>query len=205
MGLIVYDLAQLYRYQFGGKPYVIGEEQKSASPAPFVIDGENVQLSQVSGSALTAEYLGKEIWLPVKFTGLDATIFGVDELLLPYSVIKITSSKTIVSTPLSERRGTVKEYFSAEDYQITIKGFVIDEADRIWPEKELIVLKQLDDLTTAIQLDNALTNIFLDKDTRVVISKLDLPEVEGGRKHIRPFSMTLMSDSIFTLDVADNV
>lgn len=204
MGLIVYDLAQLYRYQFGGKPYDIGEERKAAEPAPFVIDGENVQLSQVSGSALTAEYLGKEIWLPVKFTGLDATIFGVGELLLPYSVVKISSSKTIVSTPLSERRGTVKEYFSAEDYQISIKGFVIDE-DRIWPEKELIVLKQLDDLDTAIQLDNALTNIFLDKDTRVVISKLDLPEVEGGRKHVRPFSMTLMSDSIFTLDVADNV
>jgi hypothetical protein len=204
MGLIVYDLAQLYRYQFGGRPYVIGKEQQSAEPAPFIINGENVQLSQVSGSPLTAEYFGREIWLPVTFLGLDASVFGVDKLLLPYSVIKITSSKTIVSTPLSERRGTVKEYFSAEDYQITIKGFVIDE-DRIWPEKELIVLKQLDDLDTAIQLDNALTNIFLDKDTRVVISKLDLPEVEGGRKHVRPFSMTLMSDSIFTLDVADNV
>jgi Domain of unknown function (DUF6046) len=205
MGLAIYDLAQLYRYQFGGRPFVIGKEQPSAEAEPFVINADNVQVSQVSGSALTENYLGKEIWLPVKFLGLDASVFGVDELLLPYSVIKISSSKTIVSTPLSERRGTVKEYFSAEDYQITIKGFVIDEADRIWPEKELIVLKQLDDLTTAIQLDNALTNIFLDKDTRVVISKLDLPEVEGGRKHIRPFSMTLMSDSIFTLDVADNV
>lgn len=209
MGLAIFDLAQLYRYQFGGKPYVIGEERKAPEPTPFIINTENVQLTQLTGSALTAKhpksFLGTEIWLPVKFTGLDAAVFGVSELLLPYSVIKITSTKTIVSTPLSERRGTVKEYFSAEDYQISIKGFVIDEEQRIWPEKELTVLKQLDDLDTAVQLDNALTNIFLDKDTRVVITKLDLPEVEGGRKHVRPFSMSLMSDSIFTLDVADNV
>jgi hypothetical protein len=205
MGLFVYDLADLYRYQFGGKPYVIGEQQKSAEPSPFVINGENIELSQVSGSALTAEYLGKEIWLPIKFTGLDAAVFGASELLLPYAVIKISSSKTIIRTPMAERRGSVKEYFSAEDFQITIKGFVIDEAQRIWPEKELLILKKLDELTTAVQLDNALTNIFLDKDTRVVITKLDLPEVEGGRKHIRPFSMMLESDSVFTLDVDKNV
>jgi hypothetical protein len=69
----------------------------------------------------------------------------------------------------------------------------------VWPERELTILKKLDDLNTAIQIDNALTNIFLDQDTRVVITALELPEVEGGRNHIRPFSMTLESDSIFTL------
>lgn len=205
MGLFIYDLADLYRYQFGGKPYLIGDEQKTADPTPFIINGENTELSQVSGSSLTAEYLGKEIWLPIRFKGLDAAVFGASDLLLPYAVIKISSSNVIVRTPMSERKGHVIEYFSAEAYQISIKGFVIDETDRVWPEKELIILKKLDDLKSAVRLDNALTNIFLDKDTRVVITKLDLPEVEGGRKHIRPFAMTLESDSIFTLDVDSNV
>jgi hypothetical protein len=188
MGAIVYDLQELYRYQFGGRP--------------FVIQGRNNDLSQLTGSSLVTidQVTGKEVWLPVKFKGLDPLIFKTTEVLLPYAVIKISSSKTIVRTPMAERKGTVKEYFSAEDFQISLKGFVIDE-QRVWPEKELLVLKKLDELSTAVQLDNALTNIFLDKDTRVVITKLDLPEVEGGRKHIRPFSMSLESDSIFTLNV----
>lgn len=188
MSAIVYDLQELYRYQFGGRP--------------FVIQGRNNDLSQLTGSSLVTidQVTGKEVWLPVKFKGLDPLIFKTTEVLLPYAVIKISSSKTIVRTPMAERKGTVKEYFSAEDFQISLKGFVIDE-QRVWPEKELLVLKKLDELSTAVQLDNALTNIFLDKDTRVVITKLDLPEVEGGRKHIRPFSMSLESDSIFTLNV----
>jgi Domain of unknown function (DUF6046) len=194
MSLIITDLQELFRQTFGGSPYVI--------------KGDSAELSQGIGSALTAinpnDPYGQEIWLPVKFTGLDASIFGSKDILLPYSVISISSSKTIVKTSLSERKGTVKEYFSAEDYQIQIKGFVIDESKRTWPEKELILLKKLDDLKTAVQLDNALTNIFLDINTRVVITNLQLPEVQG-RNHIRPFSFSLESDSIFTLDVDSDV
>lgn len=199
MSWMIKDLGDLYRYTFGTRPYVVGEAETMPPDAPIVLQGNKVEISQLSGSALTANYLGKEIWLPVRFLGLDAAEFGAAELLLPYAVVKVSSSKTIVRTPLAERKGTVKELFSADDYKIMIKGFVIDETNRVWPERELTILKKLDDLNTAIQIDNALTNIFLDQDTRVVITALELPEVEGGRNHIRPFSMTLESDSIFTL------
>lgn len=199
MSWMIKDLGDLYRYTFGTRPYVVGEGETMPPDAPIVLQGNKVEISQLSGSALTANYLGKEIWLPVRFLGLDAAEFGASELLLPYAVVKISSSKTIVRTPLAERKGTVKELFSADDYKIMIKGFVIDETNRVWPERELTILKKLDDLNTAIQIDSALTNIFLDQDTRVVITALELPEVEGGRNHIRPFSMTLESDSIFTL------
>jgi len=202
MSFMLFDLQQLYRQTFGGRPYQIGNEQGSPELTPFVIDGQNTSLTQVSGSQLVGDYLGKEIWLPIKFIGLDASLFGMSELMLPYSVIKISSKKTIVKTELAERKGTVKELFSVEDYNMQIKGFVIDESpNRIWPEQELITLRTLYELNEAVQLDNALTNIFLDKDQRVVIESLELPEVEGGRKHIRPFSMTLESDSIFTLEL----
>lgn len=187
MSFLVYDLQDLYKQTFGGRPYVI--------------NGANQDVSQVSGSALTADHLGKEIWLPVKFVNLNADAFGASELLLPYSVIKISGKKTIVKTSLPERKGTVKELFNIDDYAISIKGFLIDDTNRIWPETELNILKKLWELNEAVQLDNALTNVFLDKDTRVVIEKLDLPEVEGGRKHIRPFSLTIESDSVFTLEL----
>lgn len=201
MSSITYDLTQMYRRTFGGKPYQVGEENISSDPSSYFIDGKNSKVSQLSGSSLTTEFMGQEIWLPVKFVDLPTSVNGGRELLLPYSVIKISGKKTIVKTALPERRGTVKELFSIDDYSISIKGFLIDDK-RIWPEEQLRVLKDLVETNEAVHLDNALTNVFLDKDTRVVIEDFDLPEVEGGRKHIRPFSMKLESDSVFTLEIA---
>lgn len=186
MSAIVYDLNQLYRQTFGSKP--------------FVIQGFNEQVTQIKGSPLVADFLGKEIWLPVRFVNLDSAVFGQSELLLPHTVIDIDLRKTIVKTSLAERRGTVKELYSIDDYVITLKGFLIDE-DRVWPEQEIELLNKLWNLNEAIEFDNALTNAFLESDTRVVIEELKFPAVENGMKHIRPFSMKLESDSVFTLDV----
>jgi len=199
MSLIIYDLNQLYRQTFGGNPKV-PQNVPTDDRGTFKINGNNNQVTQIKGSSLTAEYLGKEIWLPVKFVNLDSTLFGESELMLPYTVIEIEAKKTIVKTPLAERKGTVKELYSIDDFIINLKGFVIDETRRIWPEKELDMLNKLWSLNEAIEFDNALTNIFLEKDTRVVIEDLKLPAMEG-KKHIRAFSMKLESDSVFTLDV----
>jgi hypothetical protein len=186
MSLLLVDLQNLYRQTFGSRPRIPDRET-----------GED--LSRFSGSQLLTEHMGKEIWLPVRFVGLPSE-FGMSELLLPYTTVKITGKKTIIKTALSERKGTVKELFSIDDYKISIKGFVIDDKKRVWPEAELSVLKRLWELNESVRLDNALTNVFLNQD-RVVIESIDLPEVEGGRKHIRPISMQLESDSIFELNV----
>jgi len=36
---------------------------------------------------------------------------------------------------------------------------------------------------------------------RVVIEHIDFPTVEGGKKNYRPFTMSLESDSVFTLEL----
>lgn len=200
MSALIVDLNQLYRQTFGSRPVVPGLDDSDLQEQPFQLNGSNQQLSQLTGSAFSTQYLGKEIWLPVTFYGLDPTVFGTEKVLLPYSVIKISARKTIVKTPLAERQGTVKELYSVDDYNISLKGFVIDESNRSFPEREIEVLQKLFSINEAVDFDNALSNLFL-QEQRVVIESLELPEVEGGRKHIRPFSMTLTSDSVFTLDV----
>jgi len=193
MGLIIYDLNQLYRRTFGGQPYRVPEDNEN-----IPVDGKI--LSDLGNLLETNEHLGKPIWLPVKFVNLNPDVFGASEVFLPYTVIEASVKKTIIKTPLADRKGTVKEVYNIDDYVISLKGFVIDEDKRQWPEAEITVLKKLVELNEAVQLDNALTNIFLDKDTRVVIEELQLPPVEGGGKHIRPFSFKLESDSVFTLE-----
>jgi hypothetical protein len=195
---ITHDLQKLYRALFGSTPEVPEKEEDI-----YKVDGQ--KLSD-KGSALATEYKGKEIWLPVKFFELDtSTNKTKSEVFLPYSVVKISARKTIVKTPLMERRGSIKEQYNIDDYQISLKGFVIgyDKSGKypIWPEEEITILRNLFETNEAIKLDNALTNLFLGADSRVIIESLDLPEVEGGRKNYQPFSMQLESDNIFTLEL----
>jgi len=206
MTRIAIDLQTMFQRQFGSKPLLPKEQALSDSNA-FKINGKNSGNLSSIGSSLTADYNGREIWLPVRFCGLDQSKFGRTELFLPYTVIKLSAKKTIVKTPLAERAGTVKELYSIEDYSINLKGFIIgyDKSGvyPIWPEEDLKLLRSLWELNEAVELDNALTNIFLGSENsgKVVIESLDLPEAEGGKTNVRPFNLTLESDTIFKLEL----
>ena len=169
------------------------------------IPGNKAQVTDKN--LLTNDMFGVEVWLPVYFEDLPDDVGDKGRLFLPYTVVRISGSSTIVRTPLAERRGTVKELYNTDDYKINIKGFFIDKEKRLFPEKDLSALKKIHEYGHAFKLVNALTDIFLaDKgvspleQNKVIISAFELPEVEGGRK-VRPFTMTLESDSVFTLEV----
>jgi hypothetical protein len=207
----IIDLGKLFQRTFGGKPYVIGKDgalsndpgevyRVTASANDGSINGQQIT---PKGSLLAEQYKGVEIFLPIKL--FVATQFFT---YLPYCVIAITGDKTIVRTPLPERIGTVKEQYNIDDYKISVKGFLIGDNQQ-FPEDLIYNLKQLYEAKTAVTIDNALTNIFLtNKDLdffeqrRVVITKLDIPEVQGGRKNVRPFTIEMESDTVFTLELA---
>jgi len=210
MGLtpaLIIDVGELFQKQFGGKPYVVpGVSNTTNNTAePFVI---NINANKAekeftaTGSLIREQYKGVEIFLPIRiYEGPNLLMY------LPYCVVKISGKNTYVKTPMIERIGSVKELYSTDDYVIGVKGFIIGE-DRKFPEKDLQLLKELKEKRTALVLDNALTNIFLtnkslqlDEQRRVVIEDFDLLEVQGGREHVRPFTMKLESDSIFTLEL----
>ncbi len=209
MSLDIIDIVGLFQSQFSKKPYVIGADgELTQDPGELYklseIGKSNGQEMTGKGSVVREQYLGRDIFLPIRFYDESKELMH-----LPYSVISVSSKKTIIKTSLSERKGTVKEHYSVDDYSISIKGFLISQ-DRKFPEAELIVLKELYELASAIKIENALTNIFLtdpeltrDEQRRVVIASLQLPEVQGGREHVRPFALELESDTIFSLEKED--
>lgn len=196
MSFIVYDFEQLYQQTWGRRPYTLqGTNELS-----------DTQINSDKGNLIKTEFEGREVWLPIEFKELDSALFEGGSLLFPYATIRISGKKTIVKTPLAERGGTVKEYYSMDDYSIKIQGFLIDSKNRLWPEADMIKLKTLWSQNVALVMDNALTNLFLGRpddseNNRVVIESIDLPEMESKKMHVRPFSLTLESDSIFSLDV----
>ncbi|GGH78137.1 hypothetical protein HNQ91_003941 [Filimonas zeae] len=201
MGSIIFELQDLYKDTFGTKPAIVKEwlPDKTDPSELWLATMNEKPLTDGHSSELRTSFAGVEIWLPTRFWGVPSEISKEGNLFLPYTVVKISSKKTIVKTPLAERRGTVKEQYNIEDYSISLNGFVIDEK-RVWPYSELMALKTLYELNYAVRMSNALTDIFIGKDDRVVIESIDFPEVKGGRNHVRPFSMQLESDTVFTLE-----
>jgi hypothetical protein len=215
LALITYDIEQLYQRTFGTRPVVPpkpeGKPDEPDTPAtiPPATNGLRVlaepkprQVVSANGRSLSENYLGTEVWLPVRLS-----LFGADELEMPYSVVRATCKKHIVSTPLAERQGTVKELYSADDWQITVKGFLIAKNGNPWPEADIEKLNRFFRLQEALVIKNPLTDILLENQSRpeeqcrVVMESLELMEVEGGRTRVQGFSMKLLSDSVFTLEV----
>ena len=198
-----YKLQELFQKTFGSQPYQVPPSGKGEAVEPFQIQASSQQNRfTAKGSVLSETLKGVEVWLPVKFYEGSSLLMS-----LPYTVVKISGKKTIIETAVAERRGTVKEQFNIDDYSISVKGFLIGE-DRQWPEGQMEQLRSLYEKGSAVTMDNALTNIFLtdptlsnDEQRRVVIKDLDFAEVTGGRIHVRPFSMSIVSDSVFTLEI----
>jgi len=215
MSSIPTELVDLYNRYFGSRP-VVPKVMPDQPVNDARIQAANAQagypIRSAKGAILAEQYLNTEIWLPVSLSALpdlfkNAKTQSPGEWYLPYVAVSASVAAGMIRTPLNQRKGTVKELYSLDDYSITVKGFFIDKETRTFPEKEIGYLKQLVELGTAFKIDNAITNLLLEDNTlppdqqyRVVIERIDLPEVTGGRKSMRPFSMQLFSDYVFTLN-----
>lgn len=206
----VIDLGKLFANTFGGRPYHVPEEsEKVTEGTPYKITGERAdQLTSNTGAVIKEKVKGVDIWFPVSFRNAGDDESAPPIAYLPYCVVRIAGKKTIVKTPVMYRKGTVKEQYNVDDYSISIKGFLIGE-NGAFPEVDIDNLKDLFELKKGVRIDNAITNIFLSgepgadysQQKRVVIESLDFPEVEGGKENVKPFSMQLESDFVFTLEL----
>jgi hypothetical protein len=117
---------------------------------------------------------------------------GKKEYILPgWPLFDITGSNVIEKTPNRGRKGTVKEFIYEDDYQITIRGFLVNETDDSYPESQLQSLMQLintkavsgvkSQVFTAMGINN------------IVIERWSLPAVEGFPS-IQPFELNCLSD-----------
>ena len=149
MAKISFSLADLFEQTFGYKT-------KAFDPQFVHVTGNGNALTdrKEQGASGSPYYgnggLGIEYFMPVTLTYEeneplpegDGELTIVKKYELPYPVISITSKKVIVGTPMTGRRGTVKELVNCEDYEITIKGFIISKTNE-FPESEVSALRSI--------------------------------------------------------------
>ena len=166
------------------------------------LDLDSALITNLKDKANNFTSFGTKLYTAVKngFVFCPVTlIVNTKEYILPFSTINVQSQKRIIETHLAARKGSVKELVNIQDYNFTIKGIAIDHTKEI-PEGDINNLKFLYETTHPIQLKNAITDFFLDKDDYVVIKSLKLPDMKGV-SHAQAYEFSVVGDSNLILTV----
>lgn len=190
-----FNIYDLYKATFGSTPYFIKNEPGQLEKIVYQIpesDRNKYSLDYTTKQiALNKKsVIGTDIWHPVTFWETANSNIEIEACTIGINLLK-----TVVRTPVSERKGTVKEIFNIDDYRFNIRGFLIGK-NRFFPEEQIAMLKQLFETSQPVFLKGGYPEIFLEENAQVVITALDFPEVEGKAYWIRPFTLTCESDYI---------
>jgi len=153
-------------------------------------------------SDVRSEFMGAPVIQPVKFlTGSyrartnDTTVSTIeyDEWLTPPStIVDIVQTKHIVTTRITGRSGTVKEFISNGDYQVTLRGVMINYEQDDLPEEKIRLMKIICDVPAAVKVECELLEWF--GIYELAIQSYSLPALEGFT-NLQPFTITALSDT----------
>lgn len=139
------------------------------------LDRRSIGYELEAGAALdsdTISYLGTPVIgaVTLKYEAFDL------ELQLQTILSEVSMTKNIVKTALQGVDGTVKEYISDGDYEITIKGALVAEGN-FYPEDETKLLHQLCLVKDALVVEADFFQFF--DIYNLVIESYSFPEEEG--------------------------
>ncbi|MDB9476798.1 DUF6046 domain-containing protein, partial [Dolichospermum circinale] len=106
-------------------------------------------------------------------------------------LVDVSVQKTIISTPIAGRRGTVKELISIGDYAVTIKGVLVSKDRYKEPDAEIRQLKALFEVPAALEVEcKLLSRLSI---YSLVFQSLNLPK-QPGTINVQPFEISAVSD-----------
>lgn len=182
-----FTLNDLFAKQFGYTPQTIEVPKESV---------RKKSTTGKYGSYYAKDLQGRDVFMPMTLGGL----------FLPYVWFNISGTKRYVETDLTERRGSVTEYVSMNDYRMSVKGLLIGH-DGSFPEKDVEDLKTLWERAEALEIKCILTDIFLltnehGGQDKVLMQNFNLAE-NPGVEHVRGFTFDLKTDQQFELEILE--
>jgi hypothetical protein len=139
--------------------------------------------------------LGTPLFMPVRLDG---------NWLPNEPLIEITGANVLIRTQMDNGKGTFKELFARDDFQIIIRGFCVSDKDDKYPETQVKRIIELcnkgvaNKQSASISIENRLCNML--KIFRIVIEKYSLPSLEGYQ-NTQPYELTCYSDSDFQIEL----
>lgn len=128
-----------------------------------------------------------------------------DSLMIQLIDVKIntTQNNTIVRTPLTGRRGTVKEYIQAADFAFDVSGSIISHVANAFPLDYLKSFIKLFSTERNINVENVLMNSFGVQ--KVVMERYTIDQQSTKYVNTINFKLSLISDDDIELNVSEGL
>lgn len=128
---------------------------------------------------------------------------GSDNFRIDTVLIDVSQQKQIIKTPIQGVSGTVKEYISMGDYQIKVRGALVDQSAQRYPQEQAQQLREFLEVEDTIGVASRFLNdIFEVQD--IVIESFSFPQVEGFQ-NVQLFEFSAISDDPIELTVINNL
>lgn len=177
----------------GLKPVVYRRALDTQQPAEAANDypaQQSTLVGDINGTSVEEtrkSYLGTPVFSDLNFPGPDEG----DDVVLETVLIDVSQRKNIITTPVSGRNGTVKEYISDGDYEVRIRGVLVTPGSTAYPYDQVRALG--DRLRQPEALDvicDYLRNFDIYK---LVVTDYSFPQNEGFQ-NVQAFEITCISD-----------
>ena len=138
-------------------------------------------------------------FLPGSYTNLEGQKIEFAGLTVNTVLFSVNQSKNIVKTEIQGRNGTVKEYISDGDYDITIQGLLVSKEHDIYPEDEVKKLVEILKVQRSLEVACPYLNDRFDI-TDIVVETYSLPQKEGF-ENTQMFEINAVSDEPIELSI----
>lgn len=154
--------------------------------------GYNIELSEAQQQEAVANANGVPMQCP-----LWLRLEGEEWWLLPYEPIITINGKNVITKKQVAKgkvRGSIKERWSQDDYQISISGILMNPKGTGYPDEDVKALKRLCEAAT-VQVMSPLFEIF--SIDQIVIESFDFPFTSGPFN--QAYTIGAVSDDIYKL------
>ena len=120
-----------------------------------------------------------------------------EELVIDNALVALSIQKNIIETAIAGRDFSVVEIVSAENWQISITAYIINQSG-LFPENELIKLRKFFFKNRALKVVNDYLRMM--DIAHIVIKDLTLPDA-GGYVNVIPYQITAVNDALIDLEL----
>lgn len=123
------------------------------------------------------------------------------ELELQTVIMRVSKSKNIIQTEVTNRPGTVKEYINDGDYTISVNGQITTEQRTVAPQETAFSLDSFLSLGQTLEVSSTFLLVF--GITNVVVVDYSIAERQGAR-NTYDFTINMMSDEPIELEIGED-
>jgi len=166
------------------------EPQRKAGAANDYPVQEINPVGDINGTSVEEtrkSYLGTPVFSDLNFPGEEEG----DDVVLETVLIDVSQRKNIVTTPVAGRNGTVKEYISDGDYEVRIRGALVNPGTAAYPYDQVRALG--DRLRQPEALDVICDYLRFFDIYKLVVTDFNFPQNEGFQ-NVQAFEITCISD-----------